>query len=122
MKKLVVLLIVLSLAATVHAGLDISFSSGNGGNWSYTAETEGIGIFSFEVASIDSLPDVDTPVTLNDSISIQSLEVRDLIAIDLRLTQDLGAVECKHVTVLHNYLAVDDDSRHVLFVGDKHKV
>ncbi|MHC4373268.1 MAG: hypothetical protein ACYSTO_03650 [Planctomycetota bacterium] len=44
MKKLVVLLIVLSLAASVHAGLDISFSSDKGGNWSYNSEASA---FSF---------------------------------------------------------------------------
>ena len=75
MKKWVGFLIVLSLATSVHAGLDISFSSNNGGNWSYTAETEGIGTFSFEVASVNTLPDVDTPITLNDSVFIPDIKV-----------------------------------------------
>jgi hypothetical protein len=75
MKKLVGLLIVLSLTASVHAGLDISFSSNNGGYWSYTEDGVGQGTFSFEVASVNTLPEVDTPITLNDSVFIPDIKV-----------------------------------------------
>jgi hypothetical protein len=72
---LVVLLIVLSLAASLHAGLDISFSSDNGGNWSYTATGVGTGEFSFTEAGVDTLPVLDVPVKLGDSVYVPNIQV-----------------------------------------------
>jgi hypothetical protein len=80
MKKLVGLLIVMSLAASVHAGLDIGFSSNNGGHWSYTASGVGEGTFSFAEAGVDNVPEINTsPVALGDSVFTPAIEVSNLV-------------------------------------------
>ena len=84
MKKWVVLLIVLSLAASVYAGLDVSFSSNNGGYWSYTAETEGIGTFSFvQPVGVDNVQGLDSSSLSKDRVYIPNLIVSDIVPIAL---------------------------------------
>ena len=79
MKKLVVLLIVLSLAASVHAGLDISFSSNNGGYWSYTEDGVGQGTFSFvQPIGIDNVQGVHAGSLKDEFVQIPDLYVNGL--------------------------------------------
>ena len=82
MKKLVGALIVMSLAASVHAGLDISYSTNNGGNWSYTAsnaETEVVGTFSFTEAGVDNVEETADTVQHGDSVFTPAIEVSNLV-------------------------------------------
>ena len=81
MKKLVVLLIVLSLAASVHAGLDISFSSNNGSYWSYTASSDPTydGKFSFnEFVGVDTVQEATDKSLDNARIDIPDIYVSGL--------------------------------------------
>jgi hypothetical protein len=79
MKKLVGLLIVMNLAASVHAGLDISFSSINEGHWSYTASGTGEGTFSFTEAGVDTVQETDTALPGNMFVNIPDLYISSLI-------------------------------------------
>ena len=75
MKKLVGLLIVMSLVASVHAGLDIGFSTNNGGHWSYTASGVGEGTFSFAEAGVDNVQGTEDTSLSSASVYIQKLTV-----------------------------------------------
>ena len=82
MKKFVGLLIVMSLAASVQAGLDINFSSDTDGHWSYTAsnaETEVVGTFSFTEAGVDNVEETADTVQHGDSVFTPAIEVSNLV-------------------------------------------
>ena len=79
MKKLVRALIVMSLAASVHAGLDISFSTNNSGNWSYTEDGVGQGTFSFvQPIGIDNVEGVHAGSLKDGFVQIPDLYVSGL--------------------------------------------
>ncbi|MHC4257314.1 MAG: hypothetical protein ACYSUH_02820, partial [Planctomycetota bacterium] len=79
MKKLVVLLIVLSLAASVHAGLDISFSTDKNGSWTYTPNGSEQGTFSFnQPVGVDNAEETETDLKGNLFIEISDIYVSNL--------------------------------------------
>jgi hypothetical protein len=101
MKKLVGLLIVMSLAASVNAGLDISFSTIDDGNWSYEASGEGSGTFSFTDASIDNINGVQSGPLGDQFVHIPDLYVSSLTHIDSgiylgSITQALSTIAIKN--------------------------